>query len=124
LTGKAAWITGQRRGQSVTRGGLEKVEWDEANGLWKLNPLADWDSDRVVTYNVDHGVPLSALHAKGFPSVGCQPCTRAIKPGEDERAGRWWWENPEHKECGLHTHADAAATAARPKVAGIGSLRL
>ncbi len=97
-----AWITGLRRGQAVTRKNLNTVEWDEANGLVKINPLIDWSEKQVWDYVNQHNVPVNPLHKKGFASIGCQPCTRAIEPGEDIRAGRWWWENPETKECGLH----------------------
>jgi phosphoadenosine phosphosulfate reductase len=96
------WITGLRKGQAVTRNTLEKIEWDKANGLVKLNPLADWSEERVWQTIREHDIPYNKLHDKGYPSIGCAPCTRAIKPGEDIRAGRWWWETPEQKECGLH----------------------
>ncbi|QKG80951.1 phosphoadenylyl-sulfate reductase [Tenuifilum thalassicum] len=96
------WICGLRRSQSATRTDNQLVEWDEANGLIKLNPLIDWSEEDVWKYIKENGVPYNPLHDKGFPSIGCQPCTRAIEPGEDIRAGRWWWENPETKECGLH----------------------
>ncbi|MCX6368873.1 MAG: phosphoadenylyl-sulfate reductase [Armatimonadetes bacterium] len=97
------WITGQRREQSVTRGRLPKLEVDAAHGsIAKLNPLADWTEAQVWEYIHAHRVPYNKLHDQGFPSIGCAPCTRAIEPGEDLRAGRWWWENPEQKECGLH----------------------
>ncbi|MEW5845497.1 MAG: phosphoadenylyl-sulfate reductase [Bacteroidota bacterium] len=100
--GLEVWICGLRRNQSATRTSNKMVEWDEANGLIKLNPLIDWDEQKVWDYIKANGVPYNTLHDKGFPSIGCQPCTRAIEPGEDVRAGRWWWENPETKECGLH----------------------
>lgn len=97
------WITGLRRTQAVTRGRLSKVELDYAHDLIvKVNPLADWTTAQVFDYLKENGVPTNKLHAKGYPSIGCAPCTRAVVPGEDERAGRWWWENPESKECGLH----------------------
>ncbi len=97
------WITGQRRAQAVTRGRLSKVELDAAHGMIvKVNPLADWTTAQVFDYLKAHGVPTNKLHAMGYPSIGCAPCTRAVKPGEDERAGRWWWEDPNSKECGLH----------------------
>ena len=102
LSGLDAWITGLRREQSVTRTAVHKVEWDEGNSLVKVNPLVDWSHDEVWTYIREHNVPYNALHDRGYPSIGCAPCTRAIQPGEHERAGRWWWENPESKECGLH----------------------
>lgn len=96
------WICGLRREQSITRADVQVVEWDEANGLIKLNPIIDWTEEQVWDYIKTNKVPYNRLHDKGFPSVGCQPCTRAIEKGEDTRAGRWWWENPETKECGLH----------------------
>jgi phosphoadenosine phosphosulfate reductase len=102
LAGATAWITGLRRGQSSGRADVPFAEWDDAHGLVKVNPIADWSLDDVEDYVRRHDVPVSALHAQGFPSVGCQPCTRAIRPGEDIRAGRWWWENENGKECGLH----------------------
>lgn len=100
--GLEVWICGLRRNQSATRTENQMVEWDEANGLIKLNPLIDWSEQDVWEYIKANGVPYNPLHDKGFPSIGCQPCTRAIEPGEDVRAGLWWWENPETKECGLH----------------------
>jgi phosphoadenosine phosphosulfate reductase len=102
LAGLAAWITGLRREQAVTRARLERIEWDESHGLVKINPLADWTETQVWDYIRQHEVPYNALHDQGYPSIGCAPCTRAVAPGEDVRAGRWWWETPEHKECGLH----------------------
>lgn len=108
LSGKRAWLTGQRREQSATRQELPFDEWDEDNRLHKFNPLADWSQDEVWAYIRRHDVPTNALHAKGYPSIGCAPCTRAIEPGEDERAGRWWWEQPENKECGLHVRSHAS----------------
>lgn len=97
------WITGLRRTQAVTRGKLSKVEIDfQHDKIVKVNPLADWATAQVFEYLQAHRVPTNKLHAMGYPSIGCAPCTRAVKPGEDERAGRWWWENPESKECGLH----------------------
>ncbi|MDB5838974.1 MAG: phosphoadenylyl-sulfate reductase [Herminiimonas sp.] len=102
LAGNKAWITGQRRAQSTTRAGLDVQENDEAHGMAKFNPLADWSEEDVWHYIRTNNVPYNPLHDKGYPSIGCEPCTRAIQPGEDVRAGRWWWENPESKECGLH----------------------
>ena len=96
------WICGLRQEQSVTRTGVKLSEWDEANRLIKINPLAYWTEDDVWQYIKTNSVPYNKLHSKGYPSIGCQPCTRAVEEGEDIRAGRWWWENPEHKECGLH----------------------
>lgn len=102
LAGNKAWITGQRRAQSTTRNALDIQEDDAAHGMTKFNPLADWSEEDVWHYIRSNGVPYNPLHDQGFPSIGCQPCTRAIQPGEDIRAGRWWWETPESKECGLH----------------------
>ena len=102
LAGKRAWITGLRAQQATTRSGLPFREYDEGNGLEKFNPLSDWTEKEVWTYIKQNAVPYNALHDKFYPSIGCAPCTRAISPGEDVRAGRWWWENPESKECGLH----------------------
>ena len=97
-----AWITGLRHEQAITRKDLKPVEWDKVNGLVKINPLIDWTEQQVWDYVNRYNVPVNPLHKKGFASIGCQPCTRAIEPGEDIRAGRWWWENSETKECGLH----------------------
>lgn len=98
-----AWVTGLRRSQSVTRGQLDVVEVDFAHqGRAKVNPLADWSQDDVWDYIRAHNVPYNALHDRHYPSIGCAPCTRAVAPGEDLRAGRWWWETPDQKECGLH----------------------
>ena len=102
MEGKQAWITGQRRTQAATRTELAEQEDDTARGMQKFNPLADWTEQDVWDYLRQHEVPYNALHDRGYPSIGCEPCTRAIQPGEDVRAGRWWWENPESKECGLH----------------------
>ncbi len=102
LQGKDAWITGLRREQSVTRTELKIVEWDASNGLIKINPLLEWSETQVWVFIKSNGIPYNKLHDQGFPSIGCQPCTRAIEIGEDLRAGRWWWEMPDSKECGLH----------------------
>jgi phosphoadenosine phosphosulfate reductase len=102
LQGKGVWITGLRREQSPTRTEVEVLAFDAGNGLMKLNPLADWTEAEVWAYVHRYDIPTNALHARGFPSIGCAPCTRAIQPGEDTRAGRWWWEQPASKECGLH----------------------
>lgn len=103
LKGRRAWMTGLRRDQSVTRTGVHKIEIDEAHGgIYKLNPIAEWTHDDVWAYIKKNKVPYNRLHDQGYPSIGCAPCTRAVKDGEDIRAGRWWWESPEHKECGLH----------------------
>lgn len=103
LHGLKAWVTGLRREQSVTRTRLDAIEVDHAHGgMLKINPLADWTHDQVADYVKTHNIPCNRLYDRGYTSIGCAPCTRAIQPGEDLRAGRWWWENPEHKECGLH----------------------
>ncbi|WLT31195.1 phosphoadenylyl-sulfate reductase [Geothrix sp. PMB-07] len=103
LTGADAWITGLRSDQAPTRTGLERFEIDNAHGgILKINPLADWSLEQTWAHVRQHEVPYNRLHDQGFPSIGCAPCTRAVGPGEDIRAGRWWWETPEHKECGLH----------------------
>jgi phosphoadenosine phosphosulfate reductase len=102
FSGLDVWICGLRRDQSVTRSAMQPIEWDESNGLIKLNPLIDWTEEQVKKYILENKIPYNPLHDKNFPSIGCQPCTRAILPGEDLRAGRWWWENPDTKECGLH----------------------
>jgi len=102
LKGKDAWITGLRAAQSVTRQNMDWEEFDTLNNLPKFNPLLEWSEKEVWAYIDLHQVPYNALHDRFYPSIGCAPCTRAITPGEDIRAGRWWWENPETKECGLH----------------------
>ena len=102
LAGKQAWITGLRAAQSPTRDALKTVAFDQANNLVKISPLADWSEREVWVYLRANKVPYNALHDRNFPSIGCAPCTRAVRPGEDVRAGRWWWESPETKECGLH----------------------
>jgi len=99
---KQAWICGLRKDQSVSRFFNKLVEWDAANGLVKINPLINWTEKEVWDYINKHKIPYNLLHDRGFPSIGCEPCTRAIEPGEDIRSGRWWWENELHKECGLH----------------------
>jgi thioredoxin-dependent adenylylsulfate APS reductase len=101
--GVDAWIAGLRREQNVTRRDAPKVEIDAAHGgLVKVNPLADWTHEQVWSYVRDHGVPVNRLHREGYPSVGCEPCSRAVQPGEDVRAGRWWWEQSDTRECGIH----------------------
>ena len=103
LAGLDAWVAGLRRDQGVTRGETPKLELDAANGgIVKLNPIADWTHDDVMAYVRKHDVPTNRLNAQGYPSVGCDPCSRAIAPGEDPRSGRWWWEDPETRECGIH----------------------
>jgi phosphoadenosine phosphosulfate reductase len=107
LAGRAAWVTGLRRTQSTTRTELAERDYDAANGLEKFNPLADWSEGDVWHYIDTYSVPYNPLHDEFFPSIGCEPCTRAVSPGEDVRAGRWWWENPDSKECGLHVAASS-----------------
>uniref|UniRef100_UPI00333FC008 phosphoadenylyl-sulfate reductase n=1 Tax=Castellaniella defragrans TaxID=75697 RepID=UPI00333FC008 len=102
LAGRSAWITGQRREQSVTRTALDAEEWDPVFGLRKFNPLAAWSGDQVWALVHALGIPYNPLHDQGYPSIGCEPCTRAVRPGEDPRAGRWWWEQRDSRECGLH----------------------
>ena len=97
-----AWVTGQRQSQSITRSNLQTVEWDEENQKIKFNPLVHWTIEQVWDYIKSNQIPYNVLHDCGYPSIGCDPCTRAIKPGEDARAGRWWWESADKKECGLH----------------------
>lgn len=112
LAGAAGWITGLRRGQSAGRAGVPFAAWDEAAGLVKLSPIADWSAEQLDAYLAANDIPVNPLNAGGFPSIGCQPCTRAIRPGEDVRAGRWWWENEDGKECGLHTRKPRAEVVA------------
>ena len=115
LAGASAWVTGLRADQSGEREGVALAGWDEERALVKLSPLFDWTRDRVAAFCAAEGVPVNALHAQGFLSIGCQPCTRAVRPGEPERAGRWWWESDEARECGLHVGADGRLV--RTKVA-------
>ncbi|HEX9442788.1 MAG TPA: phosphoadenylyl-sulfate reductase [Candidatus Binatia bacterium] len=104
-----AWMTGLRREQAPTRTDLTKVEVDAGHGgMAKINPLIDWTYQQIWDYIKENNVPYNKLHDQGYPSIGCAPCTRAVQPGEDIRAGRWWWENPDTKECGLHVHKEEA----------------
>jgi len=119
LADKRAWITGLRAQQAMTRDGLPLQEFDEANGLEKFNPLADWSEKEIWAYLGSHDVPYNALHDRHYPSIGCAPCTRAISSGEDLRAGRWWWENADTKECGLH-RIPATISAANIKAQSAG----
>ena len=111
LAGAAAWLTGLRAGQSSARADTPLAEADARRGLMKVNPLADWSRADVEAYVRDNAVPYNVLHDRGFPSIGCAPCTRAVRVGEDERAGRWWWEREEKKECGLHLGRPEARVA-------------
>lgn len=106
LTGNKIWITGIRAEQSANRQAMTQLEWDDAHQLFKFHPLLDWTFEQVKQYVKENNVPYNPLHDRGFVSIGCQPCTRAIQPGEDFRAGRWWWEDNSKKECGLHTHEE------------------
>ncbi|PKM95385.1 MAG: phosphoadenylyl-sulfate reductase [Firmicutes bacterium HGW-Firmicutes-1] len=102
LSTSEGWICGLRRGQSQDRQNIELFEWDSKNGIFKINPIAYWSEEQVWDYMRKENIPYNSLHLKGFPSIGCQPCTRAVADGADIRSGRWWWESSEHKECGLH----------------------
>ncbi len=115
LAGASAWVTGLRAGQSDEREGIGLAGWDAERELIKLNPLFDWSREAVADFCAAEAVPVNALHERGFLSIGCQPCTRAVKPGEPERAGRWWWETDAARECGLHLGADGKLV--RTKVA-------
>ena len=117
LAGKQLWITGLRRDQSVTRTETPVLARDEQNGLMKLSPLADWQEEDVGSYLRAHDVPTHPLHQRGFPSIGCAPCTRAVTPGEDPRSGRWWWEAPADRECGIHI--DAQGRVVRTRAAAV-----
>jgi phosphoadenosine phosphosulfate reductase len=103
LSGNEIWITGIRAEQSSNREHMDPIEWDSQNQIIKFHPLFDWTLDQVRAYIRENNIPYNPLHDKGFPSIGCAPCTRAVKDGEDFRAGRWWWEDQDKKECGLHT---------------------
>lgn len=105
LAAADAWVTGLRRSQSGNRASTAFVEWDEVRQLIKFNPLADWSAEQIQQAVSAHEIPVNPLHFRGYPSIGCEPCTRAIKPGEQERAGRWWWEQDNSRECGLHAQA-------------------
>ncbi|WP_316807335.1 phosphoadenylyl-sulfate reductase [Pedobacter agri] len=102
LTGNEIWVTGIRAEQSTNREDMHDLEWDEGNQLIKFHPIFDWTLDDVKAYIQENNIVYNTLHDKGFPSIGCAPCTRAVQPGEDFRAGRWWWEDQSKKECGLH----------------------
>ena len=104
LSGNAIWITGLRAEHSADRGDLQSIEWDESNQIIKYHPLLHWTTNQVTDFITTNNIPYNPLHDKGFVSIGCAPCTRAIKEGEDFRAGRWWWEDTNKKECGLHVH--------------------
>ena len=112
IAGYSAWITGVRREQSATRAQAVPTEWDGENGLYKVSPLLDWTEEQVWQYIRARKLPYNSLHDRQFPSIGCSPCTRAIQHGENRRAGRWWWEQPESRECGLHPRVRHAAVQA------------
>jgi phosphoadenosine phosphosulfate reductase len=111
VAGHGAWVTGIRRAQSASRALAAPVEWDSEYGLHKVSPLLDWSENEIWDYIRKKRLPYNSLHDSGFPSIGCAPCTRAVQPGEDERSGRWWWERPESRECGLHPRRKAPALA-------------
>jgi phosphoadenosine phosphosulfate reductase len=118
LAGKRAWLTGLRAEQSPTRDALAAFERDDSHGgLLKINPLARWSQADVRAFIDRRGLPYNRLYDQGYPSIGCAPCTRAVGPGEDQRAGRWWWEQPEHKECGLHGRRPPSPPMSHPKEA-------
>ncbi|MGC4036919.1 MAG: phosphoadenylyl-sulfate reductase [Chitinophagaceae bacterium] len=110
LKGKKLWITGIRAEHSANRHDMQQVEWDATNNVFKFHPLLYWTSEGTKEYIREHNIPYNPLHDKGFVSIGCAPCTRAIRPGEDFRAGRWWWEDANKKECGLHVHEEINLT--------------
>jgi phosphoadenosine phosphosulfate reductase len=114
VSGHSAWITGIRRGQSAGRALAAPVAWDAAYGLHKISPLLDWSEDEIWQYIRKRRLPYNSLHDSGFPSIGCAPCTRAVQPGEDNRAGRWWWERGESRECGLHPRRTVAVRGEAP----------
>jgi phosphoadenosine phosphosulfate reductase len=112
IDGYGAWVTGVRREQSPSRALAEPVEWDAENGLHKISPILDWTEEQIWQYIRARKLPYNSLHDRQYPSIGCSPCTRAIQPGESRRAGRWWWEQPESRECGLHPRVRHAAAQA------------
>lgn len=120
LEGRDAWITGQRRAHGPARAELAVAEQDAERGIAKFNPLALWSDDDLADYVKRHEVPINPLHARGYSSIGCEPCTRAIRPGEDPRAGRWWWESSSSKECGLHVVRGPSALISEAKVEHVG----
>ena len=111
LKGKQLWVTGIRAEHSPNRHDMQQVEWDSTNQVLKFHPLLHWTTEQVKEYIKQHTIPYNPLHDKGFVSIGCAPCTRAIRPGEDFRAGRWWWEDSTGKECGLHVHEETSIKA-------------
>jgi phosphoadenosine phosphosulfate reductase len=119
VAGRKAWITGVRREQSAERALGEAVAWDERYGLWKVSPLLDWTEEDVWAYIRARSLPYNALHDKGYPSIGCAPCTRAVEPGADPRSGRWWWENPDSRECGLQPRRRVIPLKLEPRRAAV-----
>jgi phosphoadenosine phosphosulfate reductase len=111
VAGRAAWVTGVRRGQSASRALAAPVEWDAEYSLYKVSPLLDWSERDIWDYIRDRRLPYNRLHDIGYPSIGCASCTRAVRPGEEDRAGRWWWENADSRECGLQPRRTLAANA-------------
>ncbi|MDR2215489.1 MAG: phosphoadenylyl-sulfate reductase [Nevskiaceae bacterium] len=112
IAGAGAWVTGVRHQQSAQRALAQAVEFDKPNGLYKISPILDWTNDDVWAYIRSHKLPYNPLHDRGYPSIGCAPCTRAVEPGADSRSGRWWWENSDLKECGLHPRVRVAGQKA------------
>ena len=112
ISGRSAWVTGIRRGQSASRALAAPVEWDGVYGVHKVSPLLDWSENEIWEYIRKKRLPYNTLHDSGFPSIGCAPCTRAVQPGEDARSGRWWWERSDSRECGLHPRGQMAALTA------------
>ena len=110
LKGNSIWVTGLRAEHSAARKDLDMIEWDEVNQVIKFHPILHWTFDQVKEYIKKYNIPYNSLHDRGFVSIGCAPCTRAIRPGEDFRAGRWWWEDENKKECGLHEHVETSST--------------
>jgi phosphoadenosine phosphosulfate reductase len=119
VAGRKAWITGVRREQSAERALGESIAWDERYGLWKVSPLLDWTEEDVWAYIRARNLPYNALHDKGYPSIGCAPCTRAVEPGADPRSGRWWWENPDSRECGLQPRRRVIPLKIEPRRAAV-----
>lgn len=115
VAGYKAWVTGVRREQSSERAQGEAIGWDERYGLWKVSPMLDWKEEDVWAYIKARNLPYNPLHDKGFPSIGCAPCTRAVEPGADPRSGRWWWENPESRECGLQPRRRVIPITVEPR---------
>ncbi len=111
IAGRKAWVTGVRRQQSAARAQGQAIEWDTGNSLYKVSPLLDWTQNDIWTYIRVHKLPYNPLHDKQYPSIGCAPCTRAVEAGEESRSGRWWWENPDSRECGLHPRIRVVAQA-------------